>query len=112
MVNVRCPVCNGSGRRPAWADKESAEGVCVLCTGRGMIDQPDDEQTGHTSAPHVPDNTTRWRDEPLAPQTYDDVAALVALARKARIKPVEFDWNFSPDDLRRLQRVLYERGRR
>jgi len=48
----------------------------------------------------------RWCSKPVAPDSYDDVAALVRLARKARSGVVEFDWVFSEADLRRLQRCV------
>jgi len=60
----------------------------------------------------TPTSTTRWRDTPIVPVSYDDVASLVALARRARMSVVDFDWYFSAEDLGRLQRVVYERGRR
>src|SRR5262249_56627991 len=37
---------------------------------------------------------------------------LVKLARQARNRVVEFDWQFSRDDLKRLRRAVYEWGRR
>lgn len=55
-------------------------------------------------------STTRWRDEPIVPEGYEDVAALVDAARKARGRIVEFDWIFTRDDLLRLQRAVYEWG--
>ena len=42
-------------------------------------------------------SNTRWRDEPLVPENYGDIAALVALARQARQHVVEFEWMFAAD---------------
>lgn len=53
-------------------------------------------------------STTRWRDEPIVPEDYEHVATMVRVARKARGRIVEFDWAFTPDDLRRLRRDVYE----
>ena len=55
-------------------------------------------------------STTRWCDEPISPEGYEDVATLVRMARKARGRIVEFDWAFTPDDLRRLRRAVFEWG--
>jgi hypothetical protein len=55
-------------------------------------------------------SSTRWRDQPIIPEDYKDVPALVKLARKARWQPVEFDWSFSRDDLQHLRRAAYEWG--
>lgn len=55
-------------------------------------------------------STTRWRDQPIVPNDYEDVPALVKLARRARGLVVEFDWAFSRDDLQRLRRAVYEWG--
>ena len=55
-------------------------------------------------------STTRWRDEPIVPQDYEDVAALIRVARQARGRIVEFDWAFTRDDLWRLRRAVYEWG--
>ena len=54
-------------------------------------------------------STARWR-EPIVPADYDDVSALVGLARKVRDRKVEFDWTFSRDDLLGLRRAVYEWG--
>ncbi len=56
------------------------------------------------------DSTTRWRDNPMIPQGYDDLASLVKLARKARGRIVEFDWVFTQDDLMRLRSAVHEWG--
>lgn len=58
-------------------------------------------------------STTRWRDEnqKVVPRNYDDLANLVALARRARRTTVEFDWVFTREDLERLRRAVYEWGR-
>jgi hypothetical protein len=55
-------------------------------------------------------STTRWRDQLIKPEDYEDVPALVKLARKARWRVVEFDWAFSRDDLGCLRRAVYEWG--
>lgn len=55
-------------------------------------------------------STTRWRDEPVVPKDYDDLAALVKAAREARGRIVEFDWVFTRDDLERLRRAVKEWG--
>jgi hypothetical protein len=60
---------------------------------------------------NTPSSTTRWRNAPRMPESYKDIARLVRLAREARLEPVDFDWYFSEESLRRLQRAVYERGR-
>jgi hypothetical protein len=57
-----------------------------------------------------PGNTTRWRESPVVPERYDDVALLVKVARNARGRIVSFDWGFSPADLLGLRRAVYEWG--
>lgn len=59
----------------------------------------------------APNSTTRWRDASIIPTDYEDIAALVKLARRARGRVVEFDWAFSRDDLLSLRRAVYEWGR-
>lgn len=54
--------------------------------------------------------TTTWRDQPLIPEDYEDVAALVKLARRVRGQVVQFDWRFSRGDLQRLRRAVFEWG--
>ncbi len=54
--------------------------------------------------------TTRWRDEPVKPTSYEEVAELVALARKVRGRIVEFDWPLAEDELRRLRKAAYAWG--
>ena len=56
-------------------------------------------------------STARWRETPVIPTGYDDIASLVGIARKARGRMVEFDWAFSSEDLRRVRRAVYEWGR-
>jgi hypothetical protein len=56
------------------------------------------------------DSNTAWRDKPIIPDGYEDVARLVGLARKARGRVVEFDWAFTRDDLLRLRRAVFEWG--
>src|SRR3954470_6819486 len=58
-----------------------------------------------------PQSSSEWRDTAVVPESYDDAALLVGLARDARMKMVDFDWYFSEEEMRRLQRVVYERGR-
>src|SRR5881296_3586832 len=53
---------------------------------------------------------TKWRDEPVVPNNYEDVAALVKLARRARNRIVEFDWAFSEEDLRRVREAVHHWG--
>ena len=55
-------------------------------------------------------STTRWRDKPIVPEDYEDVASIIAVARKARGRIVEFDWVFTRDDLRRLRGAVHEWG--
>ncbi|MFZ4580521.1 MAG: hypothetical protein ACOYOB_19225 [Myxococcota bacterium] len=47
--------------------------------------------------------STTWRDARVVPDKYDDLRPLVALARLARNRVVEFDWWFTEDELRRLR---------
>lgn len=47
--------------------------------------------------------STTWRDPPVVPDNYDDLRPLVARARQARNRVVEFDWWFTEDELRRLR---------
>jgi len=54
-------------------------------------------------------STTRWRDKPIVLEDYD-LAVLVPLARRTRGRLVDFDWAFSPGDLRCLRRAVYEWG--
>lgn len=49
-----------------------------------------------------------WRDEPVVPDSYDEVISLVDLARKARGRIVEFSWILSEDDLRCLRSAVSE----
>jgi hypothetical protein len=76
-------------------------------TGR----QPQPDAALKATPMQPPTITTRWRDTPLTPDSYDDLPSLVVMARRARMKPVDIEWYFSDDDLRRLQRVVNERGR-
>jgi len=57
-------------------------------------------------------STTRWRDQRIVPTDYEDVAALVKLARQARRQVVDFSWTFSRDDLEHSRRAVYEWGSR
>jgi hypothetical protein len=58
---------------------------------------------GRGSAP----SWARWRDEPIVPSTYDDLVALVKLARRVRNHVVEFEWVFEEEDLRRLRSAVF-----
>jgi purine nucleoside permease len=40
---------------------------------------------------HIPNSTTIWRDKAIVPTDYEDLAGVVAVARKARGRLVEFD---------------------
>ena len=53
---------------------------------------------------------TRWRDEPLIPQDYENIASLVKVAQEASDRIIEFDWAFSRDDLQKLRRAVFEWG--
>jgi hypothetical protein len=53
---------------------------------------------------------TAWRDKPVVPADYENLAELVALARRAREAVVMFDWPFTELGLRALQRAVYEWG--
>ncbi len=55
-------------------------------------------------------NTTHWRQQPLLPADYYDLASLVKLARKARGKTIDFDWALTRPDLLSLRRAAYEWG--
>lgn len=57
-------------------------------------------------------NTTRWRDDPIIPTDYTDVAQLVRLARGARGRIVEFDWAFTREDLLRFRSAVFDWGSR
>jgi hypothetical protein len=50
---------------------------------------------------------TRWRGEPHSPAGYNDVVKLVALARKARNRTVEFEWSFGLEALRELREAIF-----
>ena len=54
--------------------------------------------------------STTWRDAPVQPDRYDDLAQLLFLARRARNRMVEFDWGFSEDELRRLRAAAHYWG--
>ncbi len=54
--------------------------------------------------------TARWRQKPLIPTNYDDLASLVNVARKVRKKIIDFDWYFIRHDLLSLRRAAYEWG--
>lgn len=58
-----------------------------------------------------PESSVQWRNAPVISESYNDLASLVALARRARNQIVEFDWYFREEELRPLQRAVYERGR-
>ena len=55
-------------------------------------------------------NTAHWRQQPLIPADYNDLATLVNVARKVRRKTVDFDWYFTRLDLLSLRRAAYEWG--
>ncbi len=57
-------------------------------------------------------STCTWRDPAVIPENYEDVARVVAVARKARGRVVNFDWHFAIEDLRQFRRGVYEWGRR
>lgn len=58
-------------------------------------------------------STTRWRGESIVVTDYDDVARVVALARKARKSAgVEFSWTFGVDALRGLRASAFDWGSR
>lgn len=59
---------------------------------------------------HTHEITTTWRDEPLVPDAYDDIAALVALGRRVRGRLVDFDWLFTRKDLTFVRRAVFEWG--
>jgi len=56
-------------------------------------------------------STARWRDQPIAPKDYEDIASLVKVAREARDHIIEFDWWFTRDDLQRLRLAVYTWGK-
>ena len=58
----------------------------------------------------ITDSSTTWRDTPLVPSGYDDVAALVKLARRARYGVVDFDWVFTEPELRELREAVHHWG--
>lgn len=53
---------------------------------------------------------TRWRNKPIVPADYDDIPALVKLARRVRREVVEFDWSFTREELLSLRRGVFEWG--
>lgn len=61
---------------------------------------------------NAPTSTCSWRDSAVIPAHYESVASVVAAARKARGRSVNFDWHLATDDLRKLRRGVYEWGRR
>lgn len=56
--------------------------------------------------------TTRWEGKSIVPVNYDDLPALVKLARKARELPVAFNWILTEVGLEGLRRAVYEWGTR
>ncbi len=56
-------------------------------------------------------STTRWRDEAIVPQDYENRDSLIKVARKARGQIVDFNWIFSRGDLLCLRRAVHEWGR-
>lgn len=52
-------------------------------------------------------DTTHWRHKKVLPGGYDDVHALVPLARKARDLEVEFSWFFSEGQLQQLRKAVF-----
>jgi hypothetical protein len=58
----------------------------------------------------VRSSSTSWRDQPIFPENYQGVAHLVAIARKARGRMVDFNWVFTRGDLLRLRHAVYEWG--
>ncbi len=54
------------------------------------------------------ETATRWRNKPIVPASYDDIPALVKLARRLRREIVEFDWIFTRDELLGLRRAVFE----
>ena len=54
--------------------------------------------------------TAQWRGDPVVPDSYDDVAALVSLARKARKELVDFDWLLTRDEITRLREAVHSWG--
>jgi len=57
-------------------------------------------------------STCTWRDSAVIPENYESVASMVAAARKACGRVVNFDWHFATDDLRQFRRGVYEWGRK
>lgn len=55
-------------------------------------------------------STTRWRKQPIVPANYDDVPALIKMARRLREEVVEFEWVFRRDELISLRRGVFEWG--
>ncbi|MCG8554464.1 MAG: hypothetical protein MJD61_04120 [Proteobacteria bacterium] len=54
--------------------------------------------------------STKWRSEPLVPTSYDDVATVAKLARRARNLAVDFEWELSRDEMERLREAVHSWG--
>jgi hypothetical protein len=57
-----------------------------------------------------PASTATWRDEPVVPTEFDDLAVLVKMARKARGRIVDFVWHLTDEELRSLRAAVHEWG--
>jgi hypothetical protein len=56
--------------------------------------------------------SARWLKLPVPTPAFDDLAAMVKAARKARRQRVEFDWTLTEDELRSLRAAVHEWGSR
>lgn len=54
--------------------------------------------------------TCKWQGEPISPAGYEDIGGLVAVARQARGRPVDFDWTFTADELQTFRQAVYKCG--
>lgn len=50
---------------------------------------------------------TGWRGDRLVPESYENLRPLVALARQARMRVVNFDWELRREDLLRLRETVH-----
>lgn len=90
------------------SDWDSRQGVTDSADS-STIDSPTDAGVFLSIDPGQ-DDAVRWRDQAVVPDDYENLAALVRAARRARSRFVEFDWRFSLEELRSLRAAVHEWG--